>query len=366
MGPELAPRLLLVEDEKSIAEGLAITLEAEGFQVAWVKDGLDAIPVETGRVIVQPNFHIFAFDPISDAVLARLDSFATRLKAERAVEYELTSDSLYRAQQAGQQVEEIMQWLEATTGAALPQNVARSMLEWKAAFERIVIRPRVGCLQTATPEMADALLADPALRGAIIRRVGPTILLLRADAVKMVEHALLAAEELPVCTNRSEDSLRASIRVTADGTIHFVHSVPSLHVYSHLRPFADATTPGGDPATAWRITAESVRRACAAGVSAPTIIAGLAKLALDGVPSELQVRIKAWSKYYGDAFVQTLTLIQFRDQGILEELCADAALAPHLRPFKPEAKLGLAVVQPGDVAVLQALLAERGIDLAQR
>ena len=38
------PKLLIVEDEKSIAEGLAITLEAEGFQVAWVKDGLDAIP----------------------------------------------------------------------------------------------------------------------------------------------------------------------------------------------------------------------------------------------------------------------------------------------------------------------------------
>ena len=38
------PKLLLVEDEKSIAEGLAITLESEGFQVVWVKDGLDAIP----------------------------------------------------------------------------------------------------------------------------------------------------------------------------------------------------------------------------------------------------------------------------------------------------------------------------------
>jgi two-component system, OmpR family, response regulator RegX3 len=38
------PKLLLVEDEKSIVEGLAITLEAEGFQIAWVKDGLDAIP----------------------------------------------------------------------------------------------------------------------------------------------------------------------------------------------------------------------------------------------------------------------------------------------------------------------------------
>ena len=38
------PKLLLVEDERSIAEGLAITLEADGFEVAWVKNGLDAVP----------------------------------------------------------------------------------------------------------------------------------------------------------------------------------------------------------------------------------------------------------------------------------------------------------------------------------
>ena len=38
------PKLLLVEDEPSIAEGLTITLEAEGFQILWVKDGADAVP----------------------------------------------------------------------------------------------------------------------------------------------------------------------------------------------------------------------------------------------------------------------------------------------------------------------------------
>jgi two-component system, OmpR family, response regulator RegX3 len=37
------PKLLLVEDEPSIAEGLTITLEAEGFQVQWVRDGSDAV-----------------------------------------------------------------------------------------------------------------------------------------------------------------------------------------------------------------------------------------------------------------------------------------------------------------------------------
>ena len=37
------PKLLLVEDERSIAEALAVSLEAEGFQVVWVKDGDEAI-----------------------------------------------------------------------------------------------------------------------------------------------------------------------------------------------------------------------------------------------------------------------------------------------------------------------------------
>lgn len=38
------PVLLLVEDEPSVAEGLTITLEAEGFEVTWVDDGAKAIP----------------------------------------------------------------------------------------------------------------------------------------------------------------------------------------------------------------------------------------------------------------------------------------------------------------------------------
>lgn len=36
-------KLLLVEDEAAIAEGLAITLEAEGFNVLWVNNGADAL-----------------------------------------------------------------------------------------------------------------------------------------------------------------------------------------------------------------------------------------------------------------------------------------------------------------------------------
>jgi two-component system response regulator RegX3 len=37
------PKLLLVEDEHAIAEGLTVSLEAEGFQVQWVPDGNEAL-----------------------------------------------------------------------------------------------------------------------------------------------------------------------------------------------------------------------------------------------------------------------------------------------------------------------------------
>ncbi len=307
------------------------------------------IPAEAGRVVVQPNFHVFAFDPISDAVLARLDGFACRLKAERAVEYEITRDSVYRAQQAGQQAPEIAAWLEDTTGAPLPQNVDRSLAEWQAAFERIVVRPRAGWLQTDTAELADIVMADPALRSAIVKRVGPTSLLLHPDKMDDVEHALLAAGELPARTTQPDDARRASIILDADGNIRFVHAVPSLYVYGYLHPLADQTGDG------WQVTWASVHRAHDAGLDAPAIIASLEMLALGGVPSALVMRIKAWSKHYGDARVESITLVHFRDQDALNDLCGDPILARYLKPFKPEARLGLAAVKPGDLAALQAL-----------
>ncbi|MEY3020159.1 MAG: Sensory transduction protein regX3 [Actinomycetota bacterium] len=37
------PRILLVEDERSIAEGLKVSLEAEGFELSWARDGQEAL-----------------------------------------------------------------------------------------------------------------------------------------------------------------------------------------------------------------------------------------------------------------------------------------------------------------------------------
>ncbi len=338
---------------------LAVRLTDMGY---WLLAGgsQPTIPEETGRVVVQPNFRIFAFDPISDGVLARLDGFATRLNAERAVEYELSRESVYRAQLAGQSGAGIRTWLEQVTGAALPQNVSRSLDEWQAAFERIIVHPRVGWLEVASPELADAVLANPTLAAAVVKRATPTGLIVQSDRVDALERALLAAGELPARSRAADQARRGSILLGEDGTIRFAHAVPSLHVLGALQPFSDS--PAG-PADPWRISPASVARARSAGIDANAILAVLDEMAVGGVPDTLRARIKAWSRHYGSASLLAVILIQFRDQDALDELLQDSELARHLRPFRPEAKLGLAAVEPNQVEQVRGLLAKRGVEL---
>lgn len=318
------------------------------------------IPEERGRVVVQPNFRIFAFDPISDAVLARLDRFASRQNAARAIEYELSRESVYRAQLEGQNAAQIETWLEQTTGAPLPQNVARSLAEWQAAFERITLHSRVGWLEAATPELADVLLHDPRLNQAVIKRVTPTGLIVHAGKVESLEKALLAAGELPARNNDPAAARQRSIAVDEQGHVSFVHPTPSLYTIGYLRLFCEQTAAG------WQLTPRSVAGASSAGLDAAAMLGRLEEMAVGGVPAALQVKIKAWSQHFGAATVQTLTLVQFRDQDALNELRRDPQLARYLKPFKPEASLGLAVVAPEHVAAVSALLAERGVEVGSR
>ncbi len=243
------------------------------------------------------------------------------------------------------------------TGAPLPQNVARSLAEWQAAFERITVRSRVGWLEAAAPELVDALLTDVRWSKVILKRATPTGLVVRAERIDDLEKALLAAGELPARNSDPEFARRASIAVDEDGRIAFLHATPSLYVYGYLRPFCEQSPAG------WQITPRSVAQAGSAGLDAAAILAHLQAMAVGGVPPALQARIKAWSQHYGAAVVRTLTLVQFRDQDALDELRSDPALAACLKPFKPEAKLGLAEVAPNKVELVTALLLERGVEV---
>ena len=316
------------------------------------------IPEESGRVVVQPNFHVFAFDPIPDQVLARLDTFATRVNVGRAVEYVISRESFYFAQRAGQSAAEAQSWLEQVTGAPLPQNVARSLAEWQSSFEQITLHPRVAWIETATPKLADALLVMKALQGAGLRRVTPTGLLAPVDQVDIVEQALRAAGEAPIRSREAGSAHHNSIVVNADGQITFSGNSTNFYTLSRLQEVGEEADGG------WRITRASIARAQKNGLDSATILNRLKEMTTQAIPAAFQQQLKAWTNHYGAATVQTVTLVQVKDEAVLRDLLDDPELAALLRPWSGADRMAaLAVASPDAAERLTQRLEALGVDV---
>lgn len=333
---------------------------------AWVLDlgPRPEIKAEGGKVIVQPNFHVVALDPVNDTTLVTLDRFAERLSAERAVEYQLTRASVYAGQQAGWDAARIRQFLKQQTGAELPANVARTLDEWQAQHERIVIRPRVA-LAHGSPPALDEIMRDRKSAQFVASRPLPEVAILHdAKAVGGLAASLREREILPLITERPTVT-PGSIVASEAGAVSFAVRAPSLYLHGHLAPFADPAEGGG-----YQITAETVARAARTGLSAPEILNRLAAVQRGPVSAALARRIRAWAKHYGDGAIEDVLLVQFRDQEVLEELLADPEIAALIRPFTPAPTKGLARVRASDLGAaldkLRALLAERGIELKDK
>jgi hypothetical protein len=327
---------------------------------AWVL-GLGSapqIPTDEGQVVVQPNFQVFALDPISDHVLASLDQFAERVKAERAIEYRLTRESVYAGQQRGWTAERIIDYLQNSSDEPLPQNVTRTLREWESLHRRIVIHRRTSLAQTVNAEMMDRLLDDKTLAAHISRRLTPTAALLKPskDAVDRLERSLEVKNLPPARTLHPHRSRGARLTLTDDGQVVFAHRVPSIFLFETLGHFVEKAADG-----TWWMTPESVQRAVNRGLSVDEILKALTDLHRGPVPSRAVKRIKAWGNFYGHARLETLTLIQFRDPAAMHELMAAPELSSYLQPFLPDQ--GLARVDAGHLDRVRRLLAERGVEI---
>jgi hypothetical protein len=314
------------------------------------------IPAEGGQVIVQPNLHIIALDPIREETLIDLDHFAERLAAERAVEYQLTRQSVYHGQQTGWEVPRIKKYLVDQTGVDLPANVARTLDEWQMQYERILIRPRLA-IAHGSVAVIDRLAENSQTASAIAARpLAELAVLKNKKVIPQVVAALLAADILPVVSSRALVE-PGSVAVSDTGEISFTCRTPSLYLHGHLAAFAEREESG------YRITPASVARAAVTGLTAPEIISRLQAVHSGSVPELLMRRIRAWSRHYGSATLEQVILFQVRDADTLAELMDDPEVGPLLAPFTPPDTRALARVRPADLAKLRSLLAERGIDL---
>ena len=174
-------------------------------------EGEDSALVERhGRVVIQPNFTIVAYPPLTAPELLLLDSCASEASFERAASYQLTRTSIVRARQYAYDVVDLRRRLEALSGSPLPANVSTTLTDWTRQAERVRLSHDVTLLEVANAALLDALLADRAAIRWIDRRLTPTAALLTEEGTAGVRAWLLRRGELPALLTVAQASASGS------------------------------------------------------------------------------------------------------------------------------------------------------------
>lgn len=163
-----------------------------------------------GRVIIQPNFTIVAYPPLTAPELQLLDTCATEESFERAASYQLTRASIVRARQFGYDIVHLRQRLESFSGSPLPANVSTTLTDWARQAERVRLSHNVTLLEVTTASLLDALLADRSAARWVERRLTPTAALLTEEGVAAARAWLLRRGELPASLSVATVSASAS------------------------------------------------------------------------------------------------------------------------------------------------------------
>jgi hypothetical protein len=309
------------------------------------------------KLIVQPNFQIFALGPVPAAELAKLEMFADRVKADRsAFEYALSRETVYRAQTDGLPAGEIIAFLEGTCSVPVPQNVLRTLQEWGEQHERIIFHRAAPLCQTASPELLDQLWEDAAVQIHLKRRLTPTVALVKGRRVTALQEALLQREMLPALSPKASPCA-GRVQATPEGELRPVHEGPDLLLESCLGRLAEERDGG------FYVTEAAVTEALGSGMSVSEYLDRLTTLHHGPVPAALESRIKAWGSYYGKASLQEATLLEVKDAATADELLADAELTPFLSRLPADPRGRTLLVHTDDLDALRRLLLDRGVEL---
>ena len=315
------------------------------------------IPLGQGQVIVQPDFTILAFDPISELVLFQLEHFAQRVSAERAILLRLTQSSVYAAQQTGWDASRIQSYLEELAHQPLPANIARTLSEWQKIHERIRIYPHVNLLHARQPADLDELTIEKKLLPLLKQALAPGVIALPPKIkLREVFDQLTRAGWQPTVTTKSAGLPPNSVEASADGRISFLQHAPGLYLRAHLARFGEEAGEG------YRLTPESIRRATNAGLSAPELITELTKVLAQPLPAILEQHILAWSGLYGQVQLEPTRLLRFKDETALQHLLRDPEISSLLRKVRPADLEQIALVRAKDIEKLRNILNERGVE----
>lgn len=334
-------------------------------------------PAQTNALLVQPNFDIMVLAPLENLTLLRqVDRFADQTSMGDVALYHLTKDSVLRGFRSGLSGAEILAVLRENNRVPVASNVAQSIEDWAAEFERLVLYEKCDVLETPDPATLDRLLAQPGASRRIIKRLSPTFALVKASkgsAPNSFEPSNLAGP------TRGQEGLPLYLdyRTLRPGTVSFEGpfllkvkpNAGNPYLFYRLGQFADLESYNPQKFTAtFRLTARAGHRAQQAGLTFETVIKFLemvlpqaarrGKSSLDPVSPETLLALKGWLGYYSPLQAepaltfQSTQAAQLRDIFQLEEF--QGALVGWAGP-------NTALVRQNEYSRLAARLAELGM-----
>ena len=335
---------------------VALRLSPRG--VAAIREQSFEEPQGKGQIILQPDFQVLAMGPVNLVTLATLERFTKREQMQpAAVSYRLNRESVYHALQTGMSVAEMLSFFTKNTGQPIPQNVERTLREWEAQHERIVIRRDVLILQVDNPERLESLLADRRLER-YLHPLDERTAWVRTQDASQVKSRLWKMSLLPAFSRGPEADLPASMRWDEEGRLSPRHAVPSLYAAGTVRRIAEEREEG------WQLTSHSVQLAVSTGFTVPEIIALVERLTGRPLDAAWRKQLQAWGHHYGSAQTAQVRLLCFENTEALTGLRkADRRLSRWLRPLSK--KSNLAVVNEKQWEEVCVLLAEWGVTVKE-
>ncbi len=163
------------------ARPFALRISRLGAQVMGIEvEGEDEEPSGVA-LIVNPDHEVIIFPEQAPPHLPQeVGRFAVRQKADYALHYVLTKESVQSAAARGLTAEEMLTTLEEASPHELPENVAYSMREWCRKLVRLQAR-RSWLIEAEDPKSLDRALKVPELKSLVVNRPTPHLVELSED-----------------------------------------------------------------------------------------------------------------------------------------------------------------------------------------
>lgn len=311
-------------------------------------------------LVVQPNFEVLVLDALGHLdLVSRLDAFADSQSLDRAAVYRLTRASIVRGLAAGWTEERIVELLESAAATSLPQNVRHTIGDWAREYERIHLYRDATILEAPDAATLDGWLADARVAPFLVRRLAPTVALVRAAEVNVLSTRLEGQGTEVWAINYALDPPQV-LDLKAPATLLIAPEDDDPYLRYRLERFADLKGRNERNWLSYQISRESLHRAKEQGQTIDEVLSFLGYKARTGLSPDDVLTLRGWSGYYAPfqwAQVRAVELPPTVSWGDLTRIKALRSLV--LRVLNAS----LALVSEEQWPQLEAALTARGITL---